>query len=62
MIEELKLITELFKTATDNALYAFIGYGIFNLLKIAMYVVPGYKAFIFLVDRMFVGKNEDKNS
>lgn len=53
MIEELKLITELFKNATDNALYAFMGYGIFNLLKLTIITLPIYKGFMFLIDRMF---------
>lgn len=54
MIEELKLITELFKSASDNALYAFLGYGIYNLIKTSIIVFPIYKGFTFLIDRMFV--------
>ena len=54
MIEELKLITELFKNATDNALYAFLGYGLYNLAKISIITFPIYRGFVFTVDRMFV--------
>ena len=60
MIEELRLITELFKSATDNALYAFLAYGVFNLLKLSIITFPVYKGFTFLVDRMFV-KQENSN-
>ena len=59
MIEELKLITELFSTATDNALYAFLGYGIFNLIKLGMISFPIYKGFVFLVDRMFAKQENE---
>lgn len=60
MIEELKLITELFKSASDNALYALLGYGLYNLIKISIITFPLYKGFTFLVDRMFVKEKEDK--
>lgn len=59
MIEELKLIVELFQSATDKALYAFLAYGMFNLLKQAMIVFPIVHAIKFFISRAFVGGNNE---
>lgn len=60
MVEELKIIMEIFKGASETALHAFIAYGAYKLVYLSVIVVPIYKFATFFVDRAFVkeGKNE----
>lgn len=58
MVEELKIIAEIFSNATNSALIAYSLYLLTPLIKTAMIVIPVYKGFTFLISRMFV--NETK--
>lgn len=58
MIDELKLLVELFQGATQTALYAFLAYGAYKLASLALIVLPIYKAVIFLISAMFPSMSE----
>lgn len=61
MIEELKIISEMFQGLTDGALYAAIGFMVYKLFYLALIVFPCVSAFKFLIQRMFVNERvEDK--
>ena len=62
MIEELKLITEIFKNTTDAALYAYLAYLGYGLAKLGLVVIPSYKAITFTVGRIFVSENSNEVS
>lgn len=54
MVEELKLIAEIFKNATDGALYAYLGYLSYSLLKVAIVVFPILSGVKFIVNKVVV--------
>ena len=57
MIEELKIIAEIFKNATDGALYAYLAFIAYQLAKTAMIVFPILSGVKFIVSRIFVDEN-----
>ena len=61
MIEELKIIAEIFKNATDGALYAYIGYLFYGLLKISLIVFPISSVIKFIVSKSFIVEENDEN-
>jgi len=61
MIEELKMIAEIFKTATDSALYAYVSFMIFKIISTAIVVFPILSTIKYLINKVFIGgSNEDK--
>jgi hypothetical protein len=54
MVEELKLITDLFSNATENALYAYITYILYQLLKTSLIVFPLVNVTKFVFKHIFV--------
>lgn len=53
MIEELKLIAEIFNQASDTALYAFLAFGFFQLAKSALFLFPILAFLKFAVTKAF---------
>ena len=54
MIEELKVIAEIFKNATDGALYAYLAFIVFQLAKVCLYVFPITSLIKFIVGKVVV--------
>jgi len=54
MIEELKVIAEIFKTTTDTALYAYISFIMYKLAHTSLIVFPTFFGVKFLISRIFV--------
>ena len=54
MIEELKIIAEIFKSATDGALYAYLGFLGFQLAKTAIIVFPIVSTIKFIFKKAFI--------
>lgn len=61
MIEELKLIVELLKGATDTALYAFMAMGVFKLAKTSLLIFPILGTIKFIFKNLFEVDNHEKN-
>lgn len=59
MIEELKIIAEIFKNATDEALYAYLAFILYQLAKTAIIVFPILAAVKFTVGRIFVDASSE---
>ena len=61
MIEELKVIAEIFKTTTDSALYAYLAFIGYQLAKTSLIVFPILNGVKFLASKIFIGdSSEDK--
>lgn len=58
MIEELKIIAEIFKNATDGALYAYLAFILYQLAKTSLIVFPILNGVKFIVSKIVV---DDKN-
>ena len=57
MIEELKIISEIFKNATDNALWAYLVFIVYSLGKTALIVFPVLSGVKFITSKVFVDEN-----
>lgn len=60
MVEEMKIIAEIFSNATQNALYAYILYLGYSLGKIALIVLPIVNCVKFITNRIFKNDSETK--
>lgn len=58
MIEALQMIVNLFSNATTTALYAYIGFCVFTLVKYALFIFPITATIKYIVDKMFVSNKE----
>ncbi len=61
MIEELKVIAEIFKNATDGALYAYLAFIGYQLAKTSLIVFPILNGVKFLADKIFVDERKNEN-
>ena len=59
MIEELKIIAEIFKSATDGALYAYLAFLAYQLIKVALIVFPILSGVKFIFNKIFVEDNSN---
>jgi hypothetical protein len=57
MIEELKLISEIFKTATENALWAYLAFIFYKLAYLSLIVFPILSAVKFIANKVFIDEN-----
>lgn len=60
MVEELKVIAEIFSNASQAALTAYILYLLHSIGKIAIVVIPLVSCVKFIVNRMFVNDKPTK--
>lgn len=58
MAEELKLIVDLFKNATENALYAYVSYLVYGLAKISIIVFPVASTVKYISNKLFVDETK----
>lgn len=58
MVDELKIIAEIFRNATDGALYAYIAYIVYQLAKVSIIVFPVIGAVKLFINKVFI--SEDK--
>lgn len=54
MIEELKLISEIFKTATENALWAYVVFVFYKLAYLSLVVFPIASVIKYIVNKVFI--------
>lgn len=58
MIEELKIIAEIFKNATDGALYAYLAFIVYQLIKTSIWIFPIVGLVKYIVNRLVVDENK----
>lgn len=58
MVEELKLIAEIFKNATDGALWAYLGYLTYELVKLSILVFPIVSGVKYIIDKVVVDETK----